>query len=784
MSARSQNLVKLAIEQKPKEILQSSCVNPISDRTLKVVENHKPGTHIEFDIENLVDAGLIFENEQLNFIDNQQCVPLEVNSTNPEPVCSSADNVHTEACVLPLNVLPAHINTDLQCFENRDIVDVDINGLISLNTTDEEHLATERECRSTGYFRTTPTDEVDFPVLSDSDDPDYNIAPSDENSEDETDAEKNIAPPQNATYENQEETNTEEAVHLNRSKRAQPENWKRERNKVKRMKGENYLGYTRTRDGKVSHNVQRDSRKSVHCESEYCLRNKRFCSSISIEDSQKLFSKFWSLSWDEKKVYVCSLVDYNPKKRSYTAGPSRRSGTFIYQLKVNNEKLKVCKRMFLGTLGLKEKMVHCWLKKSSSGIVEKTERVGNNNEASRENEKRRNHLNTFFNELPKQPSHYCRKDSSKVYLEQTFQTKSQIYKLYKDNCLENNIEPYTLFPFYRVFEEMNLSIFRPKKDECDVCYGYKIKQISEDDYNAHFAKKTRARLEKNKNKEEALQNQVYTFTMDTQAVKLCPFLNVGAFYYKTKLQIHNFTIYNLESHSCVNYVWNESEGDLSASIFATCIIKHLKENCLADKKPIILFSDGCCYQNRNAILSNALLHFSIEHNVVIVQKYLEKGHTQMECDSVHALIEKKLKYRIIQLPSEYISVIREARSKPKPFDVCYLTHDQFINFDDKSSFIYNSIRPGRNVNDPTVTDLRALMYTPEGKLFYKINFDDDYKELPQRPKQNNIKIVLFQRLFQERLKIKHSKWLHLQQLKTHLTSDTHSFYDCLPHHIE
>ncbi|XP_050297939.1 uncharacterized protein LOC126737202 [Anthonomus grandis grandis] len=441
--------------------------------------------------------------------------------------------------------------------------------------------------------------------------------------------------------------------------------------------------------------------------------------------------------------------------------------------------------MFLGTLGLKEKMVHSWLKKSSLGIVEKGAcadlNPDANAEANPEQNKRMNHLKTFLNNLPKQPSHYCRKDSSKVYLEQTFQTKAQLYKMYKDHCLENNVEPYTLFPFYRVFEEMNLSIFRPKKDECDVYYGYKIKQISENDYNIHFAKKTRVRCEKEKNKEEAIQKQVYTFTMDTQAVKLCPFLNVGAFYYKTKLQIHNFTVYNLESHSCVNYLCNETEGDLSASIFATGIIKHLKENCLTDKKPIILFSDGCCYQNRNAILSNALLYFSIEHNVIIEQKYLEKGHTQMECDSVHALIEKKLKHRII-LPSEYISVIRDSRTKPKRFDVCYLTHDQFLNFDIKSSFIYNSIRPGRSAKEPTVTDLRALKYTSEGKIFYKTNFDDKYTELPQRSKQSNIKAGSFQRLFHDRLKIKHSKWLHLQQLKTHLTSDTHCFYDSLPHY--
>lgn len=476
------------------------------------------------------------------------------------------------------------------------------------------------------------------------------------------------------------------------------------------------------------------------------------------------------------------MVDYVPKKRCYTSGPSRRSGTYKYQLKINEEKMLVCKRMFLGTLGLKEKMVHSWLKEKNSGMSNKTE-TSTNAEKNKNSEKKK-HLQFFFNDLPKQPSHYCRKDSSKIYLEQTFQTKSQLYKIYQEKCLQENVEPYTIFPFCSVFDEMKLSIFKPRKDECDVCHSYKIKQTSQEEYDKHVAKKNLARAEKNKNKEEAIQSIAYVFTMDTQAVKLCPVLNVSSYYYKTKLQIHNFTVYNLESHNAVNYLWNETEGDLSASVFATCIIKHLEQNCLAVKKPIILFSDGCCYQNRNNVLANALLHFSIEHGIIIEQKYLEKGHTQMECDSVHALIEKKLKNRTIQLPSEYISVIREARLKPEPLGVCYLTHDNFLNFDDKSTFVYSSIRPGRVVNDPTVTDLRALKYTPEGKIFYKVNFDDEYMDLPQRQKQINIKPILFQKLFQERLKIKNSKWTHLQQLKSFLTSDTHSFYDSLPHFIE
>lgn len=54
-----------------------------------------------------------------------------------------------------------------------------------------------------------------------------------------------------------------------------------------------------------------------------------------------------------------------------------------------------------------------------------------------------------------------------------------------------------------------------------------------------------------------------------------------------------------------------------------------------------LFSDGCGYENRNTIFSNALLKFAIKQNVTVTQNFFEKGHTQMEVDSVHHTIEMK-----------------------------------------------------------------------------------------------------------------------------------------------
>lgn len=74
-------------------------------------------------------------------------------------------------------------------------------------------------------------------------------------------------------------------------------------------------------------------------------------------------------------------------------------------------------------------------------------------------------------------------------------------------------------------------------------------------------------------------------------------------------------------------------------------------------------------------MSNALLNFSIQHQVLLEQKFLVKGHTQMECDAVHSMIERKLKNKEIYLPSEFESLTKEARKHPEPYSAKILTHN-------------------------------------------------------------------------------------------------------------
>ncbi|CAH1106872.1 unnamed protein product [Psylliodes chrysocephalus] len=82
----------------------------------------------------------------------------------------------------------------------------------------------------------------------------------------------------------------------------------------------------------------------------------------------------------------------------------------------------------------------------------------------------------------------------------------------------------------------------------------------------------------------------------------------------------------------------------------------------------------------------------------------------------------------------------------------------------------------------TVNEYRALQYSPNGSVCYKLRFGDEWKLLPQRrelllPRQfDNLPT-----LHSNRLPLNCLKFNDLQELKITIPFDYHSYYDNLPH---
>ena len=593
-----------------------------------------------------------------------------------------------------------------------------------------------------------------------------------------------------------------------RSGMAQKDQWKRNANKDLRMKGQTYMGSTKGKDGKMITDQKQPRRQGPKCTSAYCMKSKlRNCNDISEEDRTELFNSFWTkLDWKQRKTYVASLVDCK-SPQNCRRKESRRSGTLQNHLRVNGGRRRVCRTMFLNTFGLREWSVRAWAKAGHThGMQESSQRsppkVCDDAKAQL--------ARSFLESLPKLSSHYCRKDSTKLYLETSIESKIQLYKLFQSFCDAKGVKHVSRQVLYQTAKVMNIGIFKPRKDQCNVCLSFDFGQCSQKEYDTHMKRKQEAQDEKTRDKRLAEDDRsVLVITMDLQIVLLAPKLFANASYYKTKLSCHNFTVYDVATRDCTCYFWHEASGEVTSNTFASCVMDYL-ENAIASRpiRTIILYSDGCCYQNRNVIMSNCLLHLATEAQITIIQKYLEKGHSWMEVDSVHSTIERRLRHRQIYWPADYIEVISSARTHPSPYIVKNLHFSFFRDF--SKIMYYRSIRPGNSAGDSQVVDIRGLLYSPDGVIQYKLHHwtplarrlnkatpvrgllyspdgviqyklhhSDAWTPLPRRP--NKATPVSKTQLYKQPRPIKKTKWEHLQQLKMVIPREYHAFYDQLVH---
>lgn len=361
--------------------------------------------------------------------------------------------------------------------------------------------------------------------------------------------------------------------------------------------------------------------------------------------------------------------------------------------------------MFLNTLGIKVKMVRCWLNsKLEFGFFENPDDVEQRKVKKRQegdkykdNQKRKDYLREFLIKCPKLESHYCRKDTEKEYFQTEHRTLTALYGDYVKFCEEDHCVKMSIPVFSKMIKKLNYSLFKPRKDQCDDCSAYRVGNLTETEFRNHRAEIEMCRKEKEKDIEAAIKFLCIILCMDVEAVQLCPKLYASSLYFKLKLQMHNFTIYDIVSHKSVNYIWDETQGEVKASVFTSIIVKHIEKlisSCEWSEKPIIIYSDGCGYQNRNAILSSALSQLAIQYSLTIVQKFLIKGHTQMEVDSSHALIERKTKGMTVNIPNDFVDAVKNARSNPFPLDVQSLNYTYFSNYEAIDVMTYESIRPG------------------------------------------------------------------------------------------
>lgn len=326
---------------------------------------------------------------------------------------------------------------------------------------------------------------------------------------------------------------------LKRKRKRDSTKWKAEIEKRKRLLGEAYLGFQTTKTDNSTKKLlckERPARQQgPTCSSSHCRRSKlRHCEMFSEGDRKDLFNMFWSeLDWHQKRVYILSSTEKVPTKVITSKQEvSYRSETLFYYLQRDGQKLKVCQKMFLQTLGVSQSQVFRWVKEN------RVSRKVNVNSAKPEQEGTRC-AKMFLLGLPQMESHYCRRETSKTFLEPVFKSKAEVFRVYKTHCQDNNRPLVSQKKFASIVQELNIGIFQPKKDKCDTCCSYEAGNLNVEAWKAHISKKDEARKSKERDKKDSIEGLCHVIVVDVQAVKLSPMITASAMYYKTKLMVHN-----------------------------------------------------------------------------------------------------------------------------------------------------------------------------------------------------------------------------------------------------
>ncbi|CAG5075385.1 Protein of unknown function [Cotesia congregata] len=168
-----------------------------------------------------------------------------------------------------------------------------------------------------------------------------------------------------------------------------------------------------------------------------------------------------------------------------------------YRFKVNNAYVQVCQQFFVKTVDISDKKVRIMMdkeKRSTSGSL-LPDRRGHHEPVNKLSGEDVNRIRQHLSLLPKVPTHWCRRDSSKVYLER-IKTKQAIYELYVAYAIENNFRQVSDTRYFGELEQLNIGFHQPRKD---MCWCTRFDNISDEEkaekqaeYDLHIRRKNAA----------------------------------------------------------------------------------------------------------------------------------------------------------------------------------------------------------------------------------------------------------------------------------------------------
>jgi len=111
-------------------------------------------------------------------------------------------------------------------------------------------------------------------------------------------------------------------------------------------------------------------------------------------------------------------------------------------------------------------------------------------------------------------------------------------------------------------------------------------------------------------------------------------------------------------------------------------------------------------------------------------KYMESGHSYLECDSMHSLIERAKKHPRVYTTGKMRVIVEGVRQNPQPFVVQQINFANFLYFKtlfDKVVRNFNLISDGQKVAYLKVKWFRFQRGSEN--ILFKYDYDDQFSSL-------------------------------------------------------
>lgn len=296
-----------------------------------------------------------------------------------------------------------------------------------------------------------------------------------------------------------------------------------------------------------------------------------------------------------------------------------------YHLMNKSKLIRVCKVFFLNTLDISEKKVRAALDKADCSITGalSRDRRGKHTPANKLPEAVHDCITAQIMSLSIVPAHWCRRDSTKRYVEGNW-NETSAYNLYVHYAEEQGLKAVSKPVYTAALKRLNIGFHQPRKDRCwcaDFCNLTAEEQIErQEDYDIHM-RRTEAMVEEKKRDKRELKKDSTTMMafFDLEAILYAPLKYAKPLYYKRKIASHNLTVYNSKTKQGLSsylyiidlkivlmeniyliinytgycYLWHEFNGRKGSQEIVSCLAKFITEEVPNGIKRLILYADNC-----------------------------------------------------------------------------------------------------------------------------------------------------------------------------------------------